>query len=110
MSIARIIWIVSLLAAIIFAFVNMSQAGMILAILGLISGFFVDHENRTGLIVAAIFLSMAGGAHAWNAIPGIGDYLGKIFGSYATVLSAAALMTISRTTVERLFLNKGTGK
>ncbi|HHI88577.1 MAG TPA: hypothetical protein ENK01_01370 [Hellea balneolensis] len=105
MSIARIIWSISLLAAIIFAFVKMDQAAMILAILGLLSGFFVDHENRLGLIAAAIFMA-AGGAQAWGSIPGIGGYLNDIFGSYSTVLSAAALMTISRTTVERLFLNK----
>ena len=111
MSIARIIWIVSLLAAVGLAFMNgFAQAGMVLAILGLVSGFFVDHENRTGLIVAAVFLAMAGGAQAWNSIPGIGEYLGKIFSSYSSVLSAAALMTICRTTVERLILNKDTGK
>lgn len=107
MSIARIIWSLSLLAAIVLSFTNMEQAGMILAILGLVSGFFVDHEHRTGLIVAAIFLA-AGGSGALGTIPGVGEILSDIFGSYSTVLSAAALMAILRTTVERLFLNKGT--
>lgn len=107
MSIARIIWIVSLLAAAGLSFVNMEQAGMILAILGLASGFFVDHEHRTGLIIAAVFLA-AGGATAWGSLPGVGAILSDIFGSYSAVLSAAALMAILRTTVERLFLNKGT--
>ena len=109
MSIARIIWSVSLLAAVIFAFVNgFEYAGALLAILGLLSGFFVDAEHRQGLIIAAVFLAAAGGAGAWNSIPGIGEYLTKIFSTYSAVLSAAALMTIARTTVERLFLNKGT--
>lgn len=106
MSIARIIWIVSLLAAVVFSFVDFAQAGMLLALLGLVSGFFVDQEHRVGLIIAAVFL--VGGATAWGSIPGVGEYLSAIFGSYSTVLSAAALMAVSRTTVERLILNKGT--
>jgi hypothetical protein len=108
MSIARIIWCVSALAAIILAFVDHEMGAAVLAVLGLISGWFVDHEHRSGLIVAAIFLAMAGGAGAWGAIPGVGEYLSDIFGSYSGVLSAAALMAIGRTTVERLLLNKGT--
>ena len=110
MSIARIIWSISLLAAIIFAFVSaddFAMRGALLALLGLASGFFVDREHRVGLIVAAIFLA-ASGSMAWNAIPGLGSVLSDIMGSYSSVLSAAALMAILRTTVERLFLNKGT--
>lgn len=108
MSIARIIWIVSLLAAVVFSFVtSFDQAGMLLALLGLASGFFVDQEHRVGLIIAAVFLA-AGGAAAWGSIPVVGEYLSAIFENYSTVLSAAALMAVGRTTVERLFLNKGT--
>ena len=106
MSIARIIWIISLLAAIVLAFMKMEQGGMILALLGLVCGWFVDHEHRSGLIIAAIFLTMAGGAGAWGAIPAVGEYLTAIFSSYSGVLAAASLTAICRTTVERLFLNK----
>ena len=109
MSIARIIWCVSALAAIVLAFVSdFAMGAAILAVLGLVSGFFVDHEHRSGLIIAAVFLSIAGGAAAWGAIPGVGEILTKIFSSYSGVLSAAALMAIARTTVERLLLNKNT--
>lgn len=108
MSIARIIWCVSLLGAVVLAFVDMEMSGAILAVLGLASGFFVDHEHRSGLIIAAVFLAMAGGAAAWNAIPSLGPVVTDIMGSYSGVLSAAALMAILRTTVERLFLNKNT--
>lgn len=106
MSIARIIWSVSLLAAIVLTFVDSGQNGAILAVLGLVSGWFADHEHRSGLIIAAIFLA-AGGSAAWGGIPAVGEYLSGIFGSYSAVLSAAALTAICRTTVERLFLNKG---
>ena len=55
MSIARIIWCVSLLGAVVLAFADMEMGGAILAVLGLASGFFVDREHRTGLIIAAVF-------------------------------------------------------
>lgn len=108
MSIARIIWCVSALAAVILAFVSadsFAYGGALLAVLGLVSGWFVDQEHRLGLIIAAIFL--AGSAGAWGAIPAVGEYLTDIFASYGSVLSAAALMAIGRTTVERLLLDKG---
>jgi hypothetical protein len=105
MSIARIIWIISLLAAIVLSFVDMAQGGLILAIFGLVAGVFVSQEHRLGLIIAAIFL--AGGATAWGSIPAVGEYLNGIFGNYSTVLSAAALMAVCKTTVERVLLAKG---
>jgi hypothetical protein len=102
MSIAKIIWIVSFLAAVAFAFVSFEMAGAVLAVLGLIAGWFVDAEHRRGLIVAAIFLLMAGGASAWGAIPAIGGYLNAIFASYGGVLAAASLTAILKTTFERV--------
>ena len=108
MSIARIVWIVALLAAIVLSFVDMAQAGMVLAILGLVGGYFSDAEHRLGLIVAAIFL--AGGAAAWGSIPGVGEYLTAIFKNYSAVLSAGALMAVCKTTVERVILAKGADK
>ena len=107
MSIARIIWLISLLAAVVLSFVDLAQAGMVLAVLGLVAGYFADAEHRLGLIVAAIFL--AGGAAAWGSIPGVGEYLTAIFKNYSMVLSAGALMAVCKTTVERVFLGKGVG-
>ncbi|PHR59663.1 MAG: hypothetical protein COA47_09190 [Robiginitomaculum sp.] len=102
MSIAKILWIVSFLAAVVFAFASFPMAAALLAILGLVSGWFVDADHRHGLIMAAVFLLMAGGASAWGAIPAVGEYLNAIFGNYAAVLAAASLTAIMKTTVERL--------
>jgi hypothetical protein len=104
MSLAKIIWAVSALAALVLAFVSTGHNGMILAILGLASGFFLDHDHRRGVIIAAIFL-MLGGANALNGIIGIGDHLGAILGSLGAVFSAAAVMAILKTLIERLFLS-----
>ncbi|MBL4596783.1 MAG: hypothetical protein JKX99_09425 [Robiginitomaculum sp.] len=103
MSIAKILWIVSFLAAVGFSFISgFEYAAALLAVLGLVSGWFVDAEHRSGLIIAAVFLLMAGGAGAWGAIPAVGEYLTAIFGNYAAVVAAASLTAILKTTYERL--------
>ncbi len=109
MSIARIIWIVSLLAAVILAFPGVATGfnSVIIVILGLVSGWFVDKEHRVGLLIAAIFL-MSGGAAAWGAIPGIGAHLTAILGSIGAVLAAAGVTAVLRRLVERVALGKGT--
>ncbi|MCW5723501.1 MAG: hypothetical protein KIS81_00920 [Maricaulaceae bacterium] len=101
MSLAKIIWAVAILAAIIFAFVQFEFAGLILIILGLAGGFFVSADHRRGVLIAAIFL-MAGGSGALGGIPEIGQYLTAILGSYGSVLAAASVMVIIMVTVERL--------
>ena len=63
MSLAKIIWAVAVLAAIIFAFVTFEYAGLILVILGLAGGWFVSLEHRRGVLVAAIFLIAGGAGH-----------------------------------------------
>lgn len=107
MSIARIIWSLSVAAAVILAFVNTGQDALILTILGMVSGWFVDKEHRLGLLVAAIFL-MSGGAAAWGGIPSVGAHLTAILGSLGAILGAAGVTAVLRRLVERLFLNKGT--
>lgn len=105
MSIAKIIWLVSALAAVLLAFIDIgTHDGLILAILGLLSGWFLDHEHRRGVIIAAIFLMM-GGAKALNAIPGAGEHLGAILASLGAVFAAASVMAIVRTLVERILLS-----
>ncbi len=101
MSIAKIIWLVSALAAVVLAFVNTGYDPTILAVLGLASGWFLDDEHRRGVIIAAIFL-MTSGAAAVGGIAGIGDELGLILSSLGMVFGAASVMAIVRTLVERI--------
>lgn len=102
MSLAKIIWAISALAAVIFAFVNgFELEGTILAILGLLSGWFLDHDHRRGVIIAAIFLMM-GGSGALGSIPGIGAHLTAILSSLGAIFGAASVMAIVRTLVERI--------
>lgn len=102
MSLDKIIWIVSALAAIAFSFISGFEfAGLVLIVLGLASGFFVKGDHRKALILAAIFLGM-GGSSALGAIPMAGAYLTAIFSNYGIVLGAASIMVIVMATAERL--------
>lgn len=104
MSLAKIIWLVSALAAVLFAFVNTGYDATILAILGLLSGWFLDSEHRRGVIIAAVFL-MLGGATALDGLVGVGPELTKILGSLGAVFGAASVMAIIRTLIERILLS-----
>jgi len=105
MSLAKIIWLVSALAAVLFAFINTGFDATILALLGLASGWFLAHDHRRGVIVAAIFLMM-GGAGSLGGITGIGGHLTAILSSLGAVFGAASVMAILRTLVERIFKSK----
>lgn len=107
MSIAKIVWAVSILAAIVLAFVTFEYGGAILAVLGLASGFFVSADHRRGVLIAAIFLLV--GASALEAIPVVGEFATAILGSYAAVLAAASVMVIAMVTFERLMPGKSDG-
>jgi len=105
MSIAKIIWLVSALAAIALSFVTTGYDPAILAVLGLASGWFLDGDHRRGVIIAAIFL-IVGGQTSLNGIPGIGEHLGLILGSLGAVFGGASVMAIVRTLVERIMPGK----
>jgi len=108
MSIARIIWIVSLLAAVVLAFANTGYDPAILAVLGIVSGWFVDKEHRLGLLIAAIFMMGAGGT-AWAGIPELGVHLTAILTSIGAVLAAAGVTCVLRRLLERVALGKAEG-
>ena len=101
MSIARIVWLVSALAAVVLAFVNTGHDASILIVLGLLSGWFLDSEHRRGVIIAAAFL-MVGGAEALSGLHTVGGHLTDILQSLETVFGAAAVMAVVRTMVMRI--------
>ena len=104
MSLAKIIWLVSALAAVVLAFINTGYDSAILALLGLACGWFLDHDHRRGAIIAAIFL-MIGGASSLGGIPGVGAHLTAILTSLGAVFAGASVMAIVRTLVERIFMS-----
>lgn len=101
MSLDKIIWAIAAIVAILFAFIAFEMEGLILAVVGLVSGYFIKGDHRRAVILAAIFL-VTGGSGALHAIPTAGVYLTAIFESYGAVLAAASLMVIVMATAERL--------
>lgn len=102
MSTAKIIWAVSFLAAIILAFVHTGNNGLILAVLGLASGWFCSTDDRRGVLIAAIFLAVAAKAMYLSGIPAIGEPLDHIIKMLSKVFGAAGILIIVRTLVERI--------
>lgn len=102
MSLAKIVWAVSLLAAIVLTFVSTGQNGLILAVLGLASGWFCSSDDRRGVLIAAIFLAVAGKAAYLSGIPSVGAHLDAILKTLGMVFGAAGAMIVVRTLVERI--------
>ena len=102
MSPAKIVRIVNIVAALAVALIpGIPMGGLILAIAGLVLGYYVASDNRVSLVLLAVFLS-AGGANALDSIPAIGGYLTSILSSAGAALAAAGVTIFALVTYERL--------
>ena len=102
MSPAKIVRIVSLIAVLVIALVpGIPQAALILALLGLVVGYFVAPDNRITLFLLVIVLA-SGAAGALNSIPVIGVYLTAILTNMGALLAAACVTVITMVVYERI--------
>ena len=102
MSPGKIVRIVNVVAVLAVALIpGIPMGGLILAIAGLVLGYYVASDNRVSLILIAVFLS-AGGDGALDSIPAIGGYLTSILSSAGAALAAAAVTIFALVTYERL--------
>ena len=102
MSPAKIVRIVNIVAVLAVALIpGIPMGGLILAIAGLVLGYYVASDNRVSLVLLAVFLS-AGGANALDSIPAIGGYLTSILSSAGAALAAAGVTIFALVTYERL--------
>ena len=102
MSPAKIVRIVNVVAVLAVALIpGIPMGGLILAIAGLVLGYYVASENRISLVLLAVFLG-AGGDGALDAIPAIGGYLGSILSGAGAALAAASVTILALITYERL--------
>ena len=90
----KIIGWVAILIAVVGAFVDIPQSGLILILLGIVGGYAVAAEDHVRVLVTALVLNALPGQ--LNLIPEIGEYLYKIFSAAGVFLAGAALMIISR--------------
>ncbi len=97
---AKIVRILATAVAVIAAFVTIPYAALIMAILGLGVGYFVETERRTLYLVTVIALSVAAGG--LGAIPAAGDYITAIMGNVSSILNAGALVVIGTGIYEKV--------
>ena len=92
MSPTNIVRILGLLAAVIAAFTAYPYAATVIAILGLVGGYFVAAGDRTAFLVLAVALAAVHGAI--DGIPGVGMYVTSILGQVSGLVSAGAVTVI----------------
>jgi len=92
MSANNIVRILGLLAAVVAAFTAYPYAATIIAILGLVGGYYVGAGDRTAFLVLAVALAAVHGAI--DGIPGVGMYVTSILGQVSSLVSAGAVTVI----------------
>lgn len=100
MDIGKILRLVAILFAVAAGLANIPQEGTIIAILGLIGGWYIEEDYSTRFLVGALALALANGA--LNDIPGIGVYLTNVLTEVSSLFNAAAVMVIVKGVVRRL--------
>ena len=104
MDLAKIIRLVAVAFAVIagasVGVVEIPMSAMIIAILGLVGGYFVEEDRRLPFMVATLTLALVHGA--LGPILFIGPYLTDILGSLSSLFSAASCTVIVVTIIERL--------
>ena len=100
MDTGKIVRLVAVLAAVVAGLVTIPQSALIIAVLGLVAGYFIEQERVTYLLVATLVLNVANGA--LGPIPFVGEYLTDIFGSLSSLFNAGALTAITMQTINAL--------
>jgi hypothetical protein len=101
MGVGKILQIVAVLAAVVAGlWADMPQAGVIVAVLGAVAGWFVAEEDRQRVLIAAIALSIVSGG--LGAIPKVGDYVTGVMGSLGDLYAAGAIVIILVALYEKL--------
>jgi len=100
MDIAKIIRLVGVVFAVVAGVVTIPMAAVVIAVIGLVGGYFVEEDRRVPFLVATLALVIIPGSLA--VIPVVGTYLTAILTSLSGLFSAAACTVIVVTTIERI--------
>ena len=98
---AKIVRILATAVAVIAAFVTIPYAALIMAVLGLGIGYFVEAERRMLYLVTVIALAGAAGG-GLDAIPMAGEHIHNIFANVSSILNAGALVVIGTGIYEKV--------
>lgn len=89
MGAGQIIKIVTVVVALVAGLMGgFPQSALIIAVLGAVSGYFIDADDRMRFLVAALAIAAFSGG--LNAIPAIGPYISAALGANGLAAAYAA--------------------
>jgi hypothetical protein len=100
MDAGKIVRLVAVIVAVVAGLVTIPSGGLIIAVLGLVAGYFIEDSRVIYLLVATVVLNVASGG--LDPIPVVGAYLTGIFGSLSSLFNAGALTVITMQTIKAL--------
>ena len=100
MDAGKIVRLVAVIFAVVAGLVTIPMETVIIAVLGLVAGYFIEDSRVVYLLVATLVLNVASGGA--DAIPYVGPYLTDIFGSVSLLFNAGALTAITMQTYKAL--------
>ncbi len=100
MDLAKIVRLVAVLFAVVAGLVAIPQSAAIIAVLGLVAGWFVEEDRRINYMLATLTLALVHGA--LGPIPAIGGYLTDVLGSLSALLNAGACTVIVMAIYDRV--------
>ena len=93
MGVGRIIQLVGVLVAVVAGvWSGFPQGDLLIAVLGVVGGYFIEKDDRMRFLVATIALIAVSGA--LGGIPEVGSYISGALGGLAALYSAAAVTVI----------------
>ncbi len=100
MDLAKIVRLVAVLFAVVAGLVAIPQSAVIIAVLGLVVGWFVEEDRRLVYMVFALTLALVQGA--LSPIPAVGGYLTDMLASLSALANAGAVTVIVMTIIDRI--------
>ncbi len=100
MDAGKIVRLVAVIVAVVAGVVAIPSSGLIIAVLGLVAGYFIQDDRVVYVLVATLVLNVASGG--LDPIPVVGGYLTGIFSSLSSLFNAGALTVITMQTINAL--------
>jgi hypothetical protein len=93
MGVGKIIQLVGVLVAAVAGLMGgFPQSALLIAVLGLVGGYFIEKDDRMRFLVATVALIAVSGT--LGVIPEVGTYISGALGGLAALYSAAAVTAI----------------
>ena len=100
MSIGKIVHLVGLVFALVAGLVTIPQAALVIAVVGLVGGYYIATDDRVLYLVATLVLVTVAGT--LGPIPAVGMYLTAILTNLGALFAAGAVTVVLVTTYEKV--------